>query len=235
MPKLAQIAYSNSTCEDLWDVFQKQTLKHSKLDLCITADKELKDLGLSFSKIYSNDDPYWEVWVDAVNSFPYDYFIYMQEDFFLYEDINHDKIDEYLKYLDEHPEYSFVRLLKSGNLGNRKIHETLYEIESSNPNIFSMQASIWRSSDYIKLMETVRDAKWLENENYRKAMISLGMKGLYHYDNEELRGQNHYDSNVYPYIATALVRGQWNINEYPKELTPILLENNIDINKRGQI
>ena len=47
------------------------------------------------------------------------------------------------------------------------------------------------------------------------------------------RGGNHYDSNVYPYIATALVRGKWNINEYPNELGNILKNYNIEINKRG--
>ena len=96
-----------------------------------------------------------------------------------------------------------------------------------------MQTSIWRTSDYIKLMESVRDNKWLENENYNRIMIELNMKGLYHYDNENKRGGNHYDSNVYPYIATALVRGKWNINEYPNELGNILKNYNIEINKRG--
>ena len=44
----------------------------------------------------------------------------------------------------------------------------------------------------------------------------------------------HYDSNVYPYIATALVRGKWNLSEYKNELGFILKENNIIFEKRGK-
>ena len=96
-----------------------------------------------------------------------------------------------------------------------------------------MQATIWRTSDYIKLMGSVKDDKWLENDNYRLTMSEMGMKGSYHYDNEPKRGGNHWDTNVYPYIATALVKCKWNINEYPSELGDILLINNININNRG--
>jgi hypothetical protein len=56
---------------------------------------------------------------------------------------------------------------------------------------------------------------------------------LSHYDNELKRGGNHYDSNVYPYIATALVKGKWIISEYSDQLTKLLINYNIDQNKRG--
>jgi hypothetical protein len=64
-------------------------------------------------------------------------------------------------------------------------------------------------------------------------MSKNNIKGLCHYNNEPKRGENHYDSDVYPYIATALVKGKWNINEYPSELGGLLSINNIDINNRG--
>ena len=60
------------------------------------------------------------------------------------------------------------------------------------------------------------------------------MKGVYHYDNENKRGLNHFDSSVYPYVATALVKGKWNLSEYKKELGDILESKNIDINQRGK-
>lgn len=230
---MIQVAYSNSNCIDLWEPFQKQTYKHTNIELCMICDKEPIDLGLSKYYIYNNDEPYYKVWTDALNSFGDEYFIYLQEDFFLYDKVNDNKLIEYKQFLVDNPEYSFVRLIKSGNLGSKSIGENLYEIESTNEHIFAMQATIWRTSDYIKLMEEVKDPKWLENEKYSKAMIDLNMKGAYHYDNEPKRGLNHYDSNVYPYIATALVRGQWNLGEYPNELGPILEENKIEIKTRG--
>jgi hypothetical protein len=230
---MIQIAYTNSNCSDLWEIFQKQTKKHCNIPLNLISDKETTNFGFVDSYIYNNDEPYYKVWIDSLKKFNSEYFIYLQEDFFLYDDVNEKKINEYLNFLKSNKEYSFVRLLKSGDLRNKKITNTLYEIESSNQNIFSMQSTIWRTEDYIKLLNSTKESKWLENENYRKSCIELNIKGLYHFDDEPKRGGSHYDSNVYPYIATALVKGKWNLTEYPKELGDILNSNKININKRG--
>lgn len=232
---MIQVAYTNSNCSDLWSAFQNQIKKHSNIPLYMISDKEVDNINLSGLYLYNDDEPYYKIWIDALVGFNSEYFIYLQEDFFLYQDINQTKINEYVEFLKNNPEYSFVRLIKSGQLGDRKISDTLYEIESSNPFVFAMQATIWRTYDYIKLMENVRERKWLETPKYQDIMKKIGIKGVYHYDNESKRGGNHWDSNVYPYIATALVKGKWIMSEYKNELTPILKEFNIDINNRGVI
>jgi hypothetical protein len=233
---VTQIAYTNSNCSDLWKMFIDQNQKHTEMQLCLTTDEfpeENYNLESDNVIIYSNTDPYYKVWVDAAEKFGGDYFIYLQEDFILYADVNQKKIDEYATFLKNNPEYSFVRLLKSGQLNDVRVAPNLFEIESTNINAFSMQATIWRTTDYILLMNMVQDAKWLENSKYSEAMTQLGMKGVYHYDGEPKRGGNHWDNNIYPYVATALVRSKWNLKEYNAELGKILTEYNIDINKRG--
>ena len=45
----------------------------------------------------------------------------------------------------------------------------------------------------------------------------------------------HYDSSVYPYVATAIVKGKWNMSQYPKQLEEILRENKINVNDRGAV
>jgi hypothetical protein len=230
---MIQVAYTNSNCSDLWEIFQKQTIKHCKIPLFLISDKEPKNFGYTDLYIYNNNEPYYKVWIDALKKFNSEYFIYLQEDFFIYDDVNQKKLYEYLEFLKSNKEYSFIRLLKSGNLKNKKIKDTLYEIESTNQNIFSMQSTIWRTEDYVKLLDYVKDSKWFENENYGKAAITLNIKGLYHYNDEPKRGGAHYDTDVYPYIATALVKGKWNLNEYENELTPILNDYKIKIEERG--
>jgi hypothetical protein len=98
-----------------------------------------------------------------------------------------------------------------------------------------MQPTIWRASDYITLMNLTKNFKWLENDSYRNTMINLNMMGAYHYDGEERGGQMHFNSNVYPYIATALVSGKWNMSEYSLQLNKLFTEYNIDMNKRGKL
>jgi hypothetical protein len=40
---------------------------------------------------------------------------------------------------------------------------------------------------------------------------------------------------VFPHIATAFVKGKWNLKEYSHELSPLLKQFGIDINKRGEV
>lgn len=232
---IAQIAYTNSNCRDLWEMFITQNRRHCNMPLYMISDVKPDVFGYDDALIYQNSDPYFQVWINAVERFGGDYFIYLQEDFVLYADVNQEKIDEYIEFLRNHHEYSFVRLLKSGQLYNTKLTNTLYEIESTNINIFAMQATIWRSVDYIRLMATVRDSKWLETSDYRNKMIAMNMKGVYHYDGEERGGRNHHNTKVYPYTATALVRGKWDMGEYGPQLGKLLSEYKIDLNKRGII
>lgn len=230
---MVEVVYTNSNCSDVFIPFYGQKKKHSLFPLCVISDYTPKtDLDVKLF-VYGNDEPYYSVWIEALNRFNEEYFIYLQEDFYLYNDIDTTKILNYKKILSE-SDYSFVRLLKSGRvLGDKKIGENLYEIESSNLDIFSMQATIWKTKDYIKIMEAVKENKWLEIDRYKEEMIKLNMRGLYHYDGERKRGGNHWDSNVYPYIATAIVRGKWNIREYSEYLQPLAKEYKIDLNKRG--
>ena len=61
----------------------------------------------------------------------------------------------------------------------------------------------------------------------------LDMQGLFCYHGEEKRGLYHHDTIVFPYIATALVKGKWNVSEYPEELSALLKEYNINPDIRG--
>ena len=66
---MIQIAYTNSNCYDLWDVFQKQIKKHTTLPLYMITDKEVDNLNLSNQFFYKNNDSYYQVWIDALNKF----------------------------------------------------------------------------------------------------------------------------------------------------------------------
>lgn len=233
---MIQVAYTHSNCSDLWTMFQNQNKKHTNIPLYMISNEEIPNVDSDKLYLYKDTNNYYKTWVNALTKFNSEYFVYLQEDFILYADVNQDKINEYLDFLKKNPyEYSFVRLIKSGQLGDKKLSDTLYEIEPTNPFAFAMQATIWRTSSFINLMNVVRENKWFETDEYRRMMTRMDIKGVGHFDGEPKRGMNHHDSNVYPYIATALVKGKWIMSEYSNELTPILTENNIDINKRGII
>ena len=39
---------------------------------------------------------------------------------------------------------------------------------------------------------------------------------LGNFNKDEKRGKFHYDSSVYPYICTAVIKGKWNEGDYAK-------------------
>ena len=229
--RICYVVYTNSKCSDVWEMFIGQQKKYSDIPIYFISDKKVPGQE-SNTFLYEDNKPYYESWVRALTEIDFDFFIYLQEDFILYNNVNEEKILDLINFLNN-SEYSFIRLIKSGNLNSNKVHENLYEIESNNSDIFSMQPTIWKTDDYLKIMEGVKEEKWLETPHYRYFMIQNNLKGLYYYDNENKRGMNHYDSSIYPYIATALVKGKWNLSEYQKELFPLIQKYKIDINKRG--
>ncbi len=228
---MIQVVYTNSNCSDLWEMFIKQNQKHIGWPIFFITNKVIPNFPEDSQYIYDDGDNYSDVWINALKKINSEFFIYLQEDFILYDDVKINKINEYTNFL-KNSNYSFVRLIKSGDI-NHKITETLYEISSDNQYIFAMQTSIWKTKDYINILKNVHEEKWLETKRYFNYMSQNNIKGLCHYDNEPKRGGNHYDSNVYPYIATALVKGKWIISEYGNILNNLLQEYNININKRG--
>lgn len=230
---MIQICYTHSNTSDIWRMFNEQNRKFCAFPLFLISDKKPLYGNWDNIFIYKNSSPYWESWTRTLEYLKPKYFIYLQEDFVLYDKVDESKIKEFEDFLDENLEYSFVRLIKSGNLNNQLVGPNLFEVETSNENIFSMQTSIWRTEDFLSLYKEVKETNWMEPDTFHQGCRRLGMKGVYNYNNEPKRGMAHYDSSVYPYIATALVKGKWNLSEYKDELMPLLNQYEIDPNIRG--
>lgn len=230
---MIQVVYTNSKCSDLWDMFIKQNEKHVGWPLVFITDEQIPNVSHENQFIYTDDENYSDVWIRVLKKLNVEQFIYLQEDFILYDDVKKSQIADYSNIL-KNDNYSFVRLIKSGNIGEQ-VSNNLYKISYNNPYIFAMQATIWKTKDYINILENVNEDKWLETDKYRKYMFDERINGLCHFNNEQKRGGNHHDSSVYPYIATALVKGKWIMSEYPEELEYLLNIYNLDKNLRGII
>ncbi len=226
---MISIVYTNSAYSDVFAVFLSQYRKYSSIPLRKISDEHA-------DHIYSNDEPYYKHWLQALNSIQEDYFIYNQDDFFLYGAVDSQKLRQLTEILDD-THWSYIRLIKSGrNLSTRKPDvglDHLYMVgEESSPQ-FSMQATLWKKRVFMQLYEEAAQTLWYECPEYEIVCRQLGIAGLYYYAGEPQRGRHHYDSSIYPYVATAIVGGKWNLSEYAHELCPILSENRIDPCDRG--
>lgn len=227
---ITSIVYTNSVNSDVIDVFKSQYKKHCEIPLYTISDENA-------DHVYENKQPYYKHWLNALEKIEEDYFIYNQDDFFLYDNVDTTKIHELVKILgNEH--WPYVRLIKTGsNLSTSKTstdEKNLYQVGIDSFPQYSMQATIWKKDKFIELYSKTKAQKWFECDAYEKVCKESNLTGLYYYNNEPKRGARHYDSTIYPYIATAVVRGRWNTKEYESELSNILTNNNIDINKRGR-
>lgn len=231
------ITYTNSKCADAWPLYFDLLKKYYKTSQHYVISDFIPDIPeITDSYTYNNSDSFYKSWIDWLPTLSCDQFIYMQEDFFLYKQTNLKLLEYYSEILKENPDVSFIRLIKSGISSNISVENvsTLFNIDLSTDYAFSMQPTIWKTSDFIKLQSTrIQITPWDEGKLDGSILSSLNINGLYHYNNEPKRGMNHYDSDIFPYIATALVKGKWNTKEYP-ELTPILNKYGILISNRGE-
>ena len=210
-----------------------QLARHGHFRGYVLSDLAIADYTGQDFFVYKNSAPYYAPWIELLEKIEEDFFIYMQDDFILYNDVDHAAMERYVEFLKTHGDYGFARLIRSGDLGDTRIQDDIYEIEQDSPNLFAMQATIWRKESFIDIYKEAKADKWNDEQRFIDACRKLGVKGVYVYSGEKKRGMAHWDSNVFPYIATALVKGKWNIGEYPDELEFLLAAYGIDISDRN--
>ncbi len=231
--KVAYVTYSHSSCEDLWEAYVGQLNKYSpKLNSYACLDKNTTIFPNVY--IYDDESPYYTQVLGCLDQVKEDFIIPMLEDFILYDYVVQEKLTFILNFLIDNPSLSYVRLIKSGVEDSEKIGDEIYSVPLTSSYPYSMQPSIWRKEDFIRLynqskVEYIRQEQ-AHHESYRK----LKLQGAYFYKDEiKRKSSRHFDSSVFPYIATAVVKGKWNVREYKEELLSIFEEYNINPDKRG--
>ncbi len=108
-------------------------------------------------------------------------------------------------------------------------------IDPKDSNFFAQQASVLKTRDFQKVFETAPSQNTrMQHEPGGSAICrQLGFSGLQYYSNTKKRGMHHYDSEIFPCIAPAVVKGLWNMTEYPVEMTEVVKEFKIDLTSRG--
>lgn len=243
MNNVAFVMYSHSSYKDVWPLFFGQTEKYLPVKRLgakryVFLDKISENIPSDFTQIlYSDTLSYVERVSHCLSQLEEEFIFFQHEDMFLYNDPDVEKLKQIPELLKNSPA-SFVKLIKGGTIKDISTkYEWLKFIPSYSNWIFSVQPSIWKKSDLINLLVNFcgRSIWELETECQewcRKNHIT----GFYTFvGDENQRGQLHWDSKIFPYIATAIVKGKWNYSEYKKELDKLFYEYNIDANLRGTV
>ena len=155
--------------------------------------------------------------------------LFCHEDMFLYKKPNFEIIDEYINLIKS-DNCELIKLVRAfENLDKSNIHDKLFK----NPvkQLFSIQPTLIKIKTLKYIYKTVPgDNIWEFEANttkeYLKDLISLCSFDL---NQDKKRGKFHYDSSVYPYICTAVIKGKWNFKEYKKELYEIFYNKKFNI------
>ena len=251
MSKIALVINTISKNKDIWNMFFNQIEKHVPSSFFakkyIFVDKTEAALPDDYEVIYyDTSKKYRDQFLTGISQVQEEYCIYISEDYILYENIAGDLIKEYATVLNNNPQLSFVRFVKGGIINipfpcfqGRK---DLFELHHSIPYFYTNQAAVWKTRDLEKIhyhgpnlhianMDYENSFEWRAT----KTCQELDIKGLFCYHGEPKRGMYHYDSTVFPHVATALVKGKWNLSEYTKELSPLIEEYKIDTSQRGAV
>ncbi|HBY69046.1 MAG TPA: hypothetical protein DEG69_15645 [Flavobacteriaceae bacterium] len=193
------------------------------------------------SVLYNKKESFRTQYLECIKEVEDEFVLYLNEDYILYDSVNLSKISEYLKILNADPNLSFIRFTRGPNITDKKLSSDLFYLSHDQPFFYSQTAAIWRKSVLQKIHELgpnlhigpkgVTDGHFEVEAN--KICKNLNLQGVVAYNNEPMRGEYHYDSCVFPYIASAVVKGKWNLKEYSKELFPLLLTHKINISERG--
>ncbi len=243
MKNVAFVMYSHSDYSDVWPVFITQMDKYFQdTKKYIFTDKLINNIPNTWQAIlYDEGEAYDRRVESCLRQIDEEYCIFHHEDMPLYAKPRYDLLESYKTILENEPdEVSYIKLIKGGmftdsHKGERfASYEGIYKI-SHDPNyMFAVQPSMWRTEDLL----TVYSETDIDHIHEFEPMASqvckqLDINGLYCYHGEDKRGMFHWDSIVYPYVATAIVKGKWNMSEYEKELSPLLKEHDIDYEIRG--
>lgn len=233
------IFYSHSDYSDAWPIMFEQTDKH--LPACkkyLFSDEATAPLERQNWTLIKYDDGlrYQQRFLHCIDQVEEEVILFHHEDMFLYSDPKYDLLLEITEAIQNN-EIDIVKLICASygpiNFENTTSVSCVYE----NPiNLkFAIQPSLCNKNKLRMIYDKTGGANIWEFEAYSSKVCDYYniRTGMTYLPEDAKRGEYHWDSNIYPYFATAIVKGKWNFAEYENTLKPLLETHNIDFTMRG--
>lgn len=224
------LVYSHSSYHDVLDLSLQaasETNFFTDFNCVVNTSAPYKSKFSIKSLVYKEEDKYSKRMLGAckfLKTMYGKYFILMHEDFFVYKDLDTTALDKLARVLDSNNDLDFIRLIRSNDPNLNKYDTNLYISQ----NNLCIQATLFRTESLISYLESV-DCSMYDIE----ARQDSNMEGLFYFEGTERKvGIVHYESKIFPYMATAISTGKWN-SEYRRELEVLHNKYNIDSSKRG--
>jgi len=229
---------STDSYSDCWEPFFKLFKKlwkdydgHIYLN---TEEKEYQYEGLNIipTKVAKFKDRNKLTWSEcllyAFDQIDTDIILYLQEDYFLKAEVNHQKMLELVDLMRKH-DLTYINISDSGNKGPfspSSLHEDLWEVSQQDKYRISTQASLWnirKMRKYIRKHENPWQFEYYGNIRARRR------KDAFYAVNRDRYNRNYQP--IFPYDPTGIVMRKW-----VREIVVDLFDKNditVDFTERG--
>jgi len=222
------VVYTHTDYKHVWPLWFGQTKKYlNDFKKIIFVNKNDSDIPSDYQVVEYDDSLPYNLRVSSCleKLDQNETIIFHHEDMFLYNEPKLDILNEFILLVNQNPE-TLIKLLRAGTgISQPFLHKNLF---SNPPGLnYSIQPTLIKVELLHKIYSTnFGSSIWDFEKNAGGNMNTL--YSYYCYNNENLRGLAHYDSNIYPYVATAIVKGEWNVQEYKNELMDLFKEYEIN-------
>jgi hypothetical protein len=222
------IVYTHTDMKDIWPMFFGQLKKYiGDTKVYVAVNEDDTQISDYVRIIYDDSKEYTERWKEILDKIEEETFMFMHEDMILFDKLNFQMLEKYVGYVNDEMLDSVKLILAGDRFEQWPIDNTLVTNQYSK---FSIQPTITRK-DIFK--EKVNGVSPLNIWQFEEAITTTGRDFMVKIGGERKRGIYHYDSLVFPYIATAINKGKWNLVEYQEELNPMFEEYNVNPFERG--
>ena len=223
------IIYTHSDYKDVWKLLFGQLKKYlPNQKVYVLSNSENSEIPNEYTTIvYDDSKIYTERLKHCLSQIDEEVVLFQHEDMILFDEPKVELFDKYINYVKEDKVDSVKLIYVMENDVVSDIDSTLISNQYSK---FSIQPTLIKLKNFVSLLESTQP---LNIWDFELAVPAEGKHYMVRLGDERKRGMYHCDSIIYPYIATAIIKGKWNYGEYMNELDTMFNEYGIVPFERG--
>lgn len=248
IPGSARVLYTHTDYSDCWPIYFGQVDKIGNLfeKNYVLVDKIDHRIPTYFEQIvYDENLAYTDRLRTSLKHVDSNVIFFEHEDMILYDVPEVTQLIAYVDLIKKNRldffnpnRFDSIKLVRGGKFFSRKVRKrginSLRAISRLSPWIFSIQPSFWLKDSLMELLSQHKEKPiWKFEKDAQKTMRVFRFRVATVFEKTSKRGTYHFNSRIYPFIATAIVKGKWNTLEYDEELTELSAEFRVNLNLRG--
>lgn len=241
---IAHLTYTHSSYLDGWHMSHKAQEKHLgrffKEYVAIESSYKGERIPADLLILHYDESlTYTERLKSVVEKIPDEFVFFTHEDMPLTRTPVTNALIEGRRLLERNPRNAVVRFIRVGRGLEMSLDRPIRlpyfcHVSRLSRWQFSIQPSLWKREKLLELLNnSPKGTVWDFEVSGQRVFSRLGMRAFQPISSGPKRGKHHSESSIYPYVATAIVKGKWNTLEYPELAKLVADQKNAGFPERG--